>query len=1364
MQISVFKNLDNSSKPIGQKTINQVLEMIKTHPKKDVIVDANTNPKYGGKSNKILRFTDMVWSHKQKKLTPVERNTYSHVKSTQLQVVTWNGYFDGRRRKSNIIGVSGYIYCDIDSFDHLIGEEAGYGIENIEQAIDYVFSILTDNGFSFIKAVWRSVSGSGFGFLVKTDNLTVENFKSTWFALRDLFASRGLELDEATKDITRVNVISYDPEVFIRDDEDLDGFVAVEPEQRIIKTFGNAVLPEGLKSDILEYHLNSLYNNKKYWKNRSKDVQGDRLEQTFYRDYFSHLNHSGIPLEEAFVFLTSKTEKYPTLFIHRSMSDVEFIGHDIYDRYVDQFGMHNNSIDVTDEPKGDSEVEYKALYKKYQGDVELKIKHILHNLKNKPWDKPKTIKMLAIIAKEVGIPKDKLLYALGDVMIISKDDLTNISFIYGNTSYKYGVKKVLTESAKEIRKNKFIDYCKSNYLKITKRNEYDGNTVAKLEEILKSAKFKFESLDESELFDFLGKYFKKAKAWAIPQGDAIDFIRNEFSSENIDTEAVYNKKRVKIYKMIPRYAKFLAPEIYSYDEWKYGWNVTKILTPEQVAERYDIVETIYLKDGEYLSDLNLAIGDDTIIWADTGAGKTTYICEKREGKRMIIVPTISLLMGVEFKYNTSVFYGNKKDVTEGDDLIVCTYSSFPKLLNIMKHWKKDTISDYELHYDEYHNTAVSSDPNFRGYELNYVADNEHLFKTRIKYTGTLFPNLHPTHQKCKIIRIKREKTAPKYFKRVKYNDLIVSLEKRLDRDNKNIIYLQNKQEEGKLGELLDYLMLKGWNDEDIWCINADVKDTVNFSKLITNEQVDDNVKIVICTSVIVEGVNIKNKDFTTIHFMSHEGLVNMQQMVTRLREVFTEVEDNNCMIHLYRKISNNPMEERDQVDVVEVQKQLAQLAQKGLDFLSVAAASGESESKKVAIRIFNQNIFGKSRLYRNNDGRWEIDYLSIANLSYREETNYAYNDIEFVKMMLEEYNWQFVGEEVDMQTRTDKEKDFISQSKTLRKEELNEDLIQILMDIREDKEDKTIEYLEDENITSFRYSNQPKYEINLRKKIKFLCFHMGFDDAYNLVENWVIEHNMSKRIWTKISRQLVVRLSKELGIMENKTDTSTKFAKELFYYYKDCLKKEEEKGKKHLISLYNLNKVVNNRKKYCKKLRDKEITNENALNVINEYFHVDEYLHKGKVMYHLSGVKIVNDVVTFSKKFQEWAENAHINGTKYTSDELADIINDIRGQLPILRIHKVKSNDAMRLIHDYYQFERVGDKEVNGKTKNTYAVTALHPKELENVKVIPLRKENLMNKHYEDMTYNEKQYFNHQMKLDTLAYYVKVKKTDTLPV
>jgi len=379
------------------------------------------------------------------------------------------------------------------------------------------------------------------------------------------------------------------------------------------------------------------------------------------------------------------------------------------------------------------------------------------------------------------------------------------------------------------------------------------------------------------------------------------------------------------------------------------------------------------------------------------------------------------------------------------------------------------------------------------------------------------------------------------------------------------------------------------------------------------------------------------------------------------------------------------------------------------------------------MKMFSQQIFGKSALYRNNNGIWEVDYLSIANMAYQEEKNYAAKNLEFMKILLNEYNWVFKDEIVIAEKLDVDDKSYLDTSKAERKEQNIAFALSILDDIEVEGEDTCVSKVEDSNLKEVESLEKPQLQVTLRAKVKYLVNSMSFEDALTLMRDWVSNHKLSDRIWTKIARQITVQVSLALGVNKKNKDSSSKFAKKMFDWYKE-LRKQEVKAE---TNIYLSPKELSS--------RVSSITGEteNPIGVLKEYFDLEERLEGDSIHYRMAGIKIVNEISTFTNHIMKWGAEMLESKRAVTNEELAKKINKIRSKLPILSSYPLSTRNAMRLIHDYFTFVRVGAKSVKGKKTNTYSITALSPEELSEITITPLRRINLLEKHDDDLTDSE---------------------------
>lgn len=111
---------------------------------------------------------------------------YDTIKTTLLPTFRFNFLFNESASNSNITEPTGLIYLDADDLDEI-----------------------PDN--PYILAKWKSLSNTGFGILVKVDNLTLDNYKDTYDQLSALL---GISTDAGARKATQQTIQSYDPNLY----------------------------------------------------------------------------------------------------------------------------------------------------------------------------------------------------------------------------------------------------------------------------------------------------------------------------------------------------------------------------------------------------------------------------------------------------------------------------------------------------------------------------------------------------------------------------------------------------------------------------------------------------------------------------------------------------------------------------------------------------------------------------------------------------------------------------------------------------------------------------------------------------------------------------------------------------------------------------------------------------------------------------------------------------------------------------------------------------------------------------------------------------------------------------------------------
>lgn len=134
---------------------------------------------------------------------------YSNTKRYELPCANLCGSFN-IRLLSGINSFSDHLYFDVDD----VNQDTKEKIKNL----------------NFVKSVWNSCSNKGLGILVKSKGLNKDNFASTYKYLFDRFKENNITVDYLA-DYTRLNILSYDPDIYINNESRV--ILPVNPEIKI---------------------------------------------------------------------------------------------------------------------------------------------------------------------------------------------------------------------------------------------------------------------------------------------------------------------------------------------------------------------------------------------------------------------------------------------------------------------------------------------------------------------------------------------------------------------------------------------------------------------------------------------------------------------------------------------------------------------------------------------------------------------------------------------------------------------------------------------------------------------------------------------------------------------------------------------------------------------------------------------------------------------------------------------------------------------------------------------------------------------------------------------------------------------------
>ncbi|WHZ06860.1 MAG: hypothetical protein OJF59_000613 [Cytophagales bacterium] len=501
-----------------------------------------------------------------------------------------------------------------------------------------------------------------------------------------------------------------------------------------------------------------------------------------------------------------------------------------------------------------------------------------------------------------------------------------------------------------------------------------------------------------------------------------------------------------------------------------------------------------------------------ILDSPTNSGKTStftnYFLTNRI-KGLILVPTQGALEQIK---NTSIdvklFYEKSKEVTEEDILICSTYNSFKNLS------EKINVYDRFLVFDEFHNVVLSASKEFRNFELNYILDRVENFAKVIFMTGTNLKCHHPVFDKFKRVKVSFTNDTEKHLQIVYYNDKnrLSSVMNQLKRfTGRQLIYLDNKQETGGLGKLIEYLKAEGYSDDQIQLVNSDQKQDQQYKNLIADSHVGSEVKVIIATKIFVEALNLYDK-VDAFHILTPIHGAYMQQLVTRPRL------NQSCYTYLYWHEDN--LKSQDPTywfDQEHFFQQQLKIAEKYLRIFE------NSEWDKIHKKLFDDTDVIRARRVREKTtdygffdehageyvSVYDYDYLNCDFKTQDKQVQVYKKNPEQLYQYLRQYNWK-IGEPLISSVQSDKLGNEASKIRKARRA-LNVDIF--IKDLIRNGNYKNMCYLER------KIYSEEQWQLQIRMSYMHLHSMLSIQDADFLIT----KIGANRRAYKTIIEQLRIR-------------------------------------------------------------------------------------------------------------------------------------------------------------------------------------------------------------------------------------------------
>ncbi|WP_284087410.1 DEAD/DEAH box helicase [Acinetobacter nosocomialis] len=449
-----------------------------------------------------------------------------------------------------------------------------------------------------------------------------------------------------------------------------------------------------------------------------------------------------------------------------------------------------------------------------------------------------------------------------------------------------------------------------------------------------------------------------------------------------------------------------------------------------------VTHKVLLKKGQYLSSSDISShitvvkGQNTLIEAGTGVGKTSMIMGMAgtisdHQHIIMVVPSVLKVQELESSHPSKygkikyLYFYDKKTPTEASFdkkqryIIVCTYD---KLDAVLAEFPQVDIKKSLLVVDECH--KLYSAGSYRDEAINSLLFTleKKRFPTVLFLTATFTPHCWDTLKSplSSIYKVQSESEIQRsleliMLKKGDQYSFIPLVIKRLEamretgQSKKILIRYNNRQK----CELLA-AMLEKYHHVKTMIVHSKNKNDENVQELFTSQIIPKDIDVIFCTSIMDEAININNlKDELDSVFIvgkdAHpEELV---QFMGRLRKtavpcfmvIHTEISENH---HISLNTLRSTFMSKNKQFIDKLNK-VAELLSEIFDEYQFDMISEEQQQmsiyKKVTLLNETFNELSGSKLFTVNKGKVQRNTASIAANYYRMDKGNCYENFYYLK-------------------------------------------------------------------------------------------------------------------------------------------------------------------------------------------------------------------------------------------------------------------------------------------------------------------------------------------------------------------------------
>lgn len=304
----------------------------------------------------------------------------------------------------------------------------------------------------------------------------------------------------------------------------------------------------------------------------------------------------------------------------------------------------------------------------------------------------------------------------------------------------------------------------------------------------------------------------------------------------------------------------------------YRGKYTYYSNDDKITETYER-ETIKVK-GYIPKEVAIELisrNEKILVDSPTGSGKTTSfmnafkeLASPRKHFYIFAAPTIALTEQNALSHKVRAIKGKtenlfkvvNQDIRNGKRVFISTYDMAPALIDFLR--LIDHNMTFTLVVDELHKFVTDYDTNYRYEAIQNLYEISKQAKSFIGLSGTIDDIYKNEFEKVvKIDNGKPQSPCQEFavYTYEKKDQALIELAKLIEvwtSKRKLLIYIQSLN---KIEQLKDVLRRKGIK---VRTINANSKSNTTYKQLVETSTIDDDVQVLLTTSVIADGVNIKN--------------------------------------------------------------------------------------------------------------------------------------------------------------------------------------------------------------------------------------------------------------------------------------------------------------------------------------------------------------------------------------------------------------------------------------------------------------------------------------------------------------------------